>query len=136
MLKTNSKEVCNKIRDIITECYNDSAEYYGFEGRKMATTYSGICKDILDAFHIEKVLHNCAYKAGRISLQDLFVDWMQGLPTAFNVADDIFYHGDALDYLGELLEQTETEKARYTTEKAEKTACYLFYRELTKHANK
>ena len=38
----------------------------------------------------------------------------------------------------ELLLQCETkkEKGRYTEEKAESTACYLLYRELTKHATK
>ena len=55
----------------------------------------------------EKVKHDCQYKAGRISKQDLFMDWMQGLPTAFYIADQIFYFGDAVDYVGDLLEQTE-----------------------------
>lgn len=136
MIKTNSKELNAKIKNLIIECYNDSEEYYGFEGRTMATNYNDICKDILNAFENEKVKHDCQYKAGRISKQDLFMDWMQGLPTAFSISDDIFYFNDALDYLGELLEQTENEKAKYTTEQAEKTACYLFYRELTKHASK
>ena len=112
MLKTNSKAVNEKIKNIIIECYKDSGEYYGFEGREMASDYAGMCKDILDAFYIEKVKNGCQYKAGRISAQDLFMDWMQGLPTAFSVADDVFYHGDALDYLGDLLEQTEAEKAK------------------------
>lgn len=134
MLKTNSKAANEKIKNIIMDCYKDSAECYGFEGREMATDYNGICKDIINAFMNEKE-QDCLYRAGRISKQDLFYDWMRGLPTAFNVSDDIFLR-DALDYLGDLLEQTETEKAHYTTEKAEKTACYLFYRELTKHANK
>ena len=134
MLKTNSKAVCEKIKNIIIDCYNDSEEYYAFEGRTMATDYNSICKDILNAFMSEKK-DDCYYKANKISKQDLFYDWMQGLPTAFNVADDIFYYGDAVDYLAELLEETDSEKARYTTEQAEKTACYLFYRELTKNAN-
>lgn len=134
MLKTNSKAVNEKIKNIIIECYKNSGEYYGFEGREMASGYAGMCKDIMNAFYIEKVKNDCQYKAGRISAQDLFMDWMQGLPTAFSVADDVFYHGDALDYLGDLLEQTEAEKAKYTTEQAEKTTCYLFYRELKKHA--
>lgn len=133
MLRTNSKEVNAKIKNIIIECYNDSNEYYGYEGREMATDYSGICKDILNAFYNEKCKYDNRYNAGRISKQDLFIDWMQGLPTAFIVADDIFLN-DALDFLGDLLEQTESEKSKYTTEQAEKTTCYLFYRELTKHA--
>lgn len=119
MLKTNSKEVNAKIRNIIIECYNDSADYYGYEGRKMATDYNGMSKDVMSAFYNEKLKHDNQYKAGRISKQDLFIDWMQGLPSAFSVADDIFLN-DALDYLGNLLEQTESEKSKYTTEQAEK----------------
>ena len=135
-LKTNSKVVNEKIKQLIIDCYNDSSEYYAFEGRKMATDYNGICKDILSAFENEKLKYDNRYKAGRISKQDLFMDWMQGLPTAFYIADYIFYYGDAVDYIGILLEQTESEKAKYTTEQAEKLACYLFYRELTKYASK
>ena len=134
-LRTNSKEVMKKIEARIIDSYNNSEEYFGFEGRKMATDYNNICKDVLGAFENEKLKFDNRYNAGRISKQDLFIDWMQGLPTAFNIADDIFL-GDALDYLGELLEQSESEKAKYTTEQAEKNACYLFYRELTKHASK
>ena len=136
MIKTNSKALNEKIKNLIIDCYNDSSDYYGYEGREMATDYTGICKDILTAFENEKVKHDCQYRAGRISKQDLFMDWMQGLPTAFSIADDVFYFGDAVDYIGNLLEQTESEKAKYTTEQAEKLACYLFYRELTKHCAK
>ena len=97
--------------------------------------YNDICKDIMDAFFDEKCKHDNRYNAGRIGKQDLFIDWMQGLPTALDLADDIFL-GSAVDWLGDILEQTDTEKARYTDEQAEKTACYLLYRELTKHAAK
>lgn len=135
MIKTNSKALNEKIKNLIIDCYNDSSDYYGYEGREMATDYTGICKDILTAFENEKVKHDCQYRAGRISKQDLFMDWMQGLPTAFSIADDIFL-ADATEFVGNLLEQTESEKAKYTTEQAEKLACYLFYRELTKHAAK
>jgi hypothetical protein len=135
MIKTNSKALNEKIKKLVVDCYNDSAEYYAFEGRQMATDYPSICKDILNAFYNEKEKHNLQYKAGRISRQDLFMDWMQGLPTAFYIADDIFL-ADATEFVGNLLEQTESEKAKYTTEQAEKLACYLFYRELTKHSAK
>lgn len=134
-LKTNSKAVKEKIRKLIIDCYESSTEYYGWDGKELATDYNGICSDILNAFRSEKVNGNLQYKAGRISLQDLFTDWMQGLPTAFNLSDDIFL-GNAVDFLGDLLEQSETERNKYTSEKAEVTACYLFYRELTNNAGR
>lgn len=102
MIKTNSKALNEKIKKLIIDCYNDSKEYYTFEGRQMATDYIGICKDILNAFENEKVKYDCQYRAGRISKQDLFMDWMQGLPTAFNIADDIFL-ADATEFVGNLL---------------------------------
>ena len=63
------------------------------------------------------------------------MDWMQGLPTAFPVADDIFLHS-AVDFLGDLLDETEEEKQRFTEEQAEKSSVYLLYRELEKNATK
>lgn len=60
---------------------------------------------------------------------------MQGLPTAFPVADDIFLHS-AVDFLGDLLDETEEEKQRFTDEQAEKRSVYLLYRELEKNATK
>ena len=69
------------------------------------------------------------------TMEDLFCDWMAGLPSAFSISDDIFL-GSAVDWLADILDETEDEKARYTEEKAETTACNLLYRELTKHAEK
>lgn len=98
MLKTNSKEVMNRIKKIIMDSYEAAEEYYTYEGATMKTEYNEICKDILNMFYIEKLHLDNRYKAGRISKSDLFMDWMQELPTAFPVADDIFLHS-AVDFL-------------------------------------
>ena len=135
MRRTNSKEAMDAIKNAIIESYEAAEEYYTYGGKYAKTDYNDICKDIMDAFFNEKCKHDNRYNAGRISKQDLFIDWMQGLPTALDLADDIFL-GSAVDWLGDILEQTDTEKARYTDEQAEKTACCLLYRELTKHAAK
>lgn len=100
--------------------------------RQATTTFA---KTFLTAFENEKVNHDCRYRAGRVSKYNLFCDWMAGLATAFPVSNDIFL-GSAVDWLADILEETEEEKDRYTEEKAESTACYLLYRELTKHAAK
>lgn len=135
MLKTNSKKVNEKIRELIINSYNSADEYYTYNGGKMQTEYNNICKDILQAFYIEKCKGNTYYKNHLMTMQELFEDWMQGLPTAFNVADEIYLHS-AVDFLANILEETEAEKAKYTEAEAEKKAVYLFYRELTKHGNK
>lgn len=76
---------------------------------------------------------DCQYRAGRISEQTLFTDWLQGLPTATSLGDDIFLR-DAAALVADLLEQTDAEKAKYSEQESEKLAAYLFYREIKKHA--
>lgn len=135
MRRTNSKETMEAIKNAIMESYEAAEEYYTYDGKEAKTDYNDICKDILTAFENEKVKHDCQYKAGRISKYSLFCDWMAGLPTAFPVSGDIFL-GSAVDWLANILDETEEEKVRYTDDKAEAAACNLLYRELTKHAEK
>ena len=123
------------IKKAIIESYEAAEEYYTYNGKEAKTEYNGICKDILTAFEIEKVKHDCRYKAGRVSKYSLFCDWMAGLPTAFPVSCDIFL-GSAAEWLGNILDETETEKQKYSDSKAERTACLILYRELNKHAQK
>ena len=135
MRRSNSKEAMEAIKNAIIESYKAAEEYYTYGGKYAKTDYNDICKDILAAFENEKVKYDCRYRAGRVSKYNLFCDWMAGLATAFPVSDDIFL-GSAVDWLADILDETEEEKGRYTEEKAESTACYLLYRELTKHAAK
>ena len=131
MLKTNSKEVKNKIKNLIIDSYQNCEEYYSYGDKEVKTEYNDICKDILQAFKNEK-----RYNNDRISEQDLFCDWLQGLPSAFDLADDIFLGcNSAKNIVADLLEQTETESNKYTEEQSEKLLIYLLYRELTNHAN-
>ena len=82
-------------------------------------------------FNFEILEHDRRYKAGRISEFDLFNYWVQGLPSAFDAS---FMLGRAVDDLGEILEETETEKNRYTQEQAEKLLTVLIFREIKKRA--
>ena len=135
MLRANSKKAMENIKKEIMDSYEAASEYYTFEGRETKTDFNEICADILEAFRIEKLENNRYYIAGRANRSEMFMDWMQGLPTAFPVADDIFLRS-AIDFLGNILEETEEEKARYTEDKAEKLACNLLNRELEKGARK
>ncbi|WP_368283198.1 hypothetical protein [Dorea longicatena] len=135
MLRTNSKKAMENIRKEIIDSYEAANEYYTYEGREAKTDFNEICADILEAFRIEKLEHDCYYIAGRASKSEVFMDWMQWLPTAFPVSDDVFLRS-AVDFLGNILEETEEEKAKYSDEQAEKLACNLLYRELEKGARK
>ena len=110
MRRTNSKETMEAIKNAIMESYEAAEEYYTYDGKEAKTDYNDICKDILTAFENEKVKHDRQYKAGRISKYSLFCDWMAGLPTTFSVSDDIFL-GSAVDWLADILDETEEEKA-------------------------
>lgn len=135
MLKTNSKKAIENIKKEIMDAYEGAEEYYTYDGKELKKEYNDICKDIMDAFYNEKCKFDSCYVSGRISKQNLFMDWMQGLPTAFPVSDDVFLES-ASEWVAKILEETEQEQQRYSDEEAEKLACYLLYRELEKHANK
>lgn len=113
MRRTNSKETMEAIKNAIMESYEAAEEYYTYGNKEAKTDYNDICKDILTAFENEKVKYDCQYRAGRISKYSLFCDWMAGLPTAFPISDDIFL-GSAVDWLADILDETEEEKGRYT----------------------
>lgn len=110
MRRTNSKETMEAIKNAIMESYEAAEEYYTYDNKEAKTDYNDICKDILTAFENEKVKYDCQYRAGRISKYSLFCDWMAGLPTAFPISDDIFL-GSAVDWLADILDETEEEKA-------------------------
>lgn len=131
MLKTNCKKAMENIKKEIIDAYESAEEYYIFNGREAKKEYNDICKDIMNAFYIEKVKYDCR----RMSRQELFIDWMSGLPTAFPVSDEIYLRS-ASDWVGKILEQAEEEKEKFTEEESEKLACCLLFRELEKHASK
>lgn len=125
----------NRIKKVIMDSYESAEEYYTFDGGTMKTEYNDICKDIMNMFYIEKLQFDNRYKAGRISKADLFMDWMHGLPSAFPVSNDIFLNS-AVDFLGDLLDETETEKEKFTDEQAEKKRLYIFCTENLKNTQK
>lgn len=135
MRKLNCKEVNEALKNEIMDSYESADEYYTYDGAEMKTEYNDICKDILKMFECEKLNGDLRYKASNMSKQDLFVEWMSGLPGSFPVSCDIFL-GSAAEWLGNILDETETEKQKYSDSKAERTSCLILYRELNKHAQK
>lgn len=59
-----------------------------------------------------------------------FRDWAQGLPSALDTC--YYYNRSAVDDLGTILEQTESEKSRYTEAEAENLLTIMIYCELTR----
>lgn len=131
-LKTNTKKVRTKIQDYI----KNAREYIEDNGYTIAENYDlsnfqELCACIWEIFEKEKYYSIEYMNKAHLTYQDVFTEWAQGL--ALNLFD-YYYNVSAVDLLGDILEQTETEKAKYTEPQAEKTLTYLIYREIT--ANK
>ncbi len=139
MLKTNCREVRNKLRKWLTDCYNDlDCENYCDYVENADFKY--ISKFILSNFISEYLGRNTEQIAKTLrfcggNYQRAFHQWCSGLPSTIDTAE-YYYNGSALDFLADLLEENEYEKLKYTDEmKAEKLIDDLLYLELTKACN-
>lgn len=121
MLKTNSKKAIEKIKNYIMENY--TPENYGEEAENKKT-FEEIATYILQTARKEKQ-GDCRLHSD----QEIFSDWTQGLPSLLYCE---YYLKSAVEILGNLLEETEAERAKYDEQKAEQTLTWLIYRELRK----
>ena len=135
MIKTNSKQAIANIWKYLNEfieIINDERMQWepDFEplqdGDKVA-----LATFIYYTYEEEKKNNDNLWKTGRITDQELFADWAQGLPLCGMF--DFWYYCTAVDTLGAILEETETEKARFTEGDAEKLLTNLIYREVIKN---
>ncbi len=142
MRKSNSKEVKAIVKNYIMSHF----EYYmacerGYFSGDLerinfvnVEDYTEVCNSILTIFWAEKLKHDNRFNAGRASRYDLFVDWVSGLCSAID--SDYYYNVSAVDLLGEWLDETESEKARFDESQAEEMITKLLWRELNSHATK
>ena len=117
-LKTNSKKARENIQKYIMD--NFTGEVYGIETPK---TFQETSEVILEVFRNEK-------QDVRYSEKENFANWAAGLPSILDTC--YYYNRSAVDDLGEILEETETEKSRFTETQAEELLSSLIYRELIK----
>ena len=122
MLRTNSKKAIENLKKWTVEHF-DADGYDDFNGNEKE--FSDCAKFIYRVFLREKYegAENY-YRNAR--MQDVFADWCAGLPSVLNTAD-YYYTRSAVDVLGEILEETEEERNRYTEAEAEKCMTYLLY---------
>lgn len=127
MLRTNSKKAAENIRVYIMgnftpEGYTDNPPQ----------KFPEIAAFILDTFRSEK--YGCPqdvrYYHG--SEAAAFADWCAGLPSVLDTL--YFYNRSAVVDLGNILEQSERERAQYTEDRAERLLTHLIYQELVKGA--
>ena len=133
MLKTNSKKAAENIRKYIMEDFEylqERAEYRGME---------------LDENNVDQVLAFAwsifkEEKSGEINRYrfineyQVFKDWASGL--ALGNLFCYYYNRSAVDDLGDILEESAAEKAKYKEGDAEELLTRLIYREMTRAYNK
>lgn len=121
MLKCNSKAVKEKIKKWILDNSEDIQEdiSYNIEHGNLPITYDpeniyNLCKYVHDDF--ARVM---GYRFGRYAETrlDNFCDYAAGLP--FGNLFIYYYNVSAVDLVGDILEETETEKAKFSESDAE-----------------
>ena len=124
MVKANSKIARENIKKYIMD--NFTPENYQIE---KPDTFEEVAKIIIDTCNTEK---SGDYLMKRFSPFERFKDWCQGLPSIFDIIEA--FTPEAVDILGDILEETPEERNRYEIEDAQTMLISLIYRELERGA--
>lgn len=143
MLRTNSKKARENIRayilnninlddlrmQLVVEAQrkNKALDAYG-SSLPRVDVFSIAAHEIDNTFYLEMLHFNKQYQAGRVSRFDMFVEWCAGLPGILDTC--YYYNRSALKDVQNILEQTDTEAARYTETQAENLLTNMIYREI------
>lgn len=120
MLKTNCKKALENIRAYILE----NADSSNYDGQVFAD-WKAAARFVWSCFRGEKDGDNRQMKE-----YDLFEEWASGLPSSFDFC--YWYNRPALDDLGNILEETEAKKARFTDGDACRLLTRLIYNQIKK----
>lgn len=129
MLKTNTKQAKENLKNYIIDNF-DSTGYTETapEGWREIATF------IINTFRSEK--YSCIedYRYYNNSEIAAFVDWCAGLPSVLDTC--YFYNRSAVNDLGDILEETGTERNKHTETDAEQCLTRLIYKVLITEVNK
>lgn len=129
MLRSNSKKAIENIKKYIVDHFDCS----GYDLEKEPETFPEIARFILETCREEK-RYSSPDLFGSIPTQATFTDWCQGLPGTLDTC--YYYNRSAVKDLGDILEETEEERNKFSEQQAEEMLTRLIYRELTKAARK
>ena len=104
MLKTNSRQAKENLKAYIMASWNLEAEEQG-------RTWEETQEDIRNSFYFQAYSSEYERKQNR---QEAFKNWLSGLPRGLGD----FFLCQAVEDLGNILEQTEAEKNKYTEDQA------------------
>ena len=129
MLKTNSKQAKENLKNYIMN---------NFDGTGYTDTppeeWHEIATFIIDTFRSEKYSCKEDYRYYHNNEFTAFVDWAQGLPSVLDTC--YFYNRSAVDDLGDILEETQTERTKHTETDAEQCLTRLIYKVLIMEVKK
>ena len=116
MLRTNSKQARENLKAYIMTGWN-------IEEDEQGRTWKETQRDIIDSFNYQA--YSSEYER-RQNRQEAFKNWLLGLPR--NLGD--FCLCWAVDDLGDILEESEEERNRFTEQQAEEKISELIYMEV------
>lgn len=133
MLRINSKKARENIKKFILDNFVNPADL-GYEEIETPTNYPETLRAIYKAFTLEK--YNCETAKKYYGYNEFlaFRAWLQGLPSIFDAVH--YYRLTAVEVVGDLLEESEEERGRYTEEQAEKLADTLIYNEIIQEVSR
>lgn len=126
-MKTTNRQARLNVRQYILDHFEPCG--YDFTG---PCTFQNVSRFILEVHASEKQYSPEYQTAKGFTNEAVFVNWCQGLPSVLDTC--YYYNRSAVDDLGEILEQSEREKAKYTEQEAEQLLTHLIYRELKRGA--
>lgn len=116
MLKTNSNQARENLKAYIMAGWN-------IEEDEQGRTWQDTQRVIIDSFIYQA--YSSEYER-RQNRQEAFKNWLMGLPR--NLGD--FCLCRAVEDLGDILEETEEQRNRFTEDQAEQAIATLIYREV------
>ena len=128
-LRTNSKQARENIRKFIVENFNYE-QFLDDTGENLEHDFEVVKRVILDTFNKAKYYSDSYAVSRGIRPAVVFHDWVTGLPLYF-IADDIVL-GNANETLGAILNQTESEREKFSEMDSMNLLIDLIYRELTR----
>lgn len=138
MLKTNSKEAIERIKNYVCKNVNFDTDtvnekyYYVMDLEKRHESGENIDMFSVYAHAIYNIMYDEVIADSKInrSFQESFIYWCAGLQSCFDTG--YYYNRSAVDDLGDILEQTALERSKFTESQAEQMLTSLIFREIYK----
>ena len=123
-MRTNCKKAKENIKKYIVDNYEPNNYTPSDYGLKPSTDFKVVAQSVYDTFVDEFIAHQ-----RETANPKTFGEWCRGLPTILDTPH--IYGGSAVEILGDILEQSEYERNKYTEEQAEGLLNWLMYREIS-----